>query len=175
MQRWQLRQMCFPAGCHQPKREPYKYVYVPPKGIIQPYQSYGSFSGFDWKDRKGNLENDEYRLFMGDISKASVRAQCRICFLSMYTKEERKTHPKTTGCYKAAIFAYTVLLAKGNCVVCGKPTKNKKWGIPLCAGETIDTCIDRWKFYTLQPQIMRDALPKKEPLVNVTVLTSEDY
>lgn len=176
MQRWQLKQICFPAGMHQPKRVPFKAIYTPPIGII--HSAWSQFHGGNdfLSNRKGNLDNDEYRLYMGDISPNSKHAQCRICSLSFYNIEDRKAHHKKVGCYQLAVRAYCILLCKGHCVICDKPTKGRKWGVPLCPGEAIDTCIDRWKFYMLQPKNMREAIPNSaEPKPDVKILSCEDY
>ena len=98
----------------------------------------------------GNLEEYEYRFWIGDNLSQSLRSTCRACGEVCYGRDDRMRH-KSRGkeiytsdvsCLYVLTQCYKTLLYKRKCLVCGKETYGEKWGIPLCK----DECLQTWKF-----------------------------
>lgn len=100
-------------------------------------------------EETGNLDASEYRYWIGVRYALGVFAICRCCQSSVYGLANRDTHQDDptfrfldTSCARQLTSAYSLLLCKKECVVCGKGTKQKRWGIPLCG----EGCETEWKF-----------------------------
>jgi hypothetical protein len=81
----------------------------------------------------GNLNNAEYRFWIGTQNPASRYAECRLCHEPAYTMLARMKHQQETGHTKALILAYDLLKLDARCLVCDNPTKLEYWGIPICS------------------------------------------
>lgn len=111
--------------------------------MFKPPEEESEYSGYEWMggvsaEVKSDLKENEYRFWKGSsfMYEGPGWAQCRSCQIVCSTEELRKRHQKAMECTKHLVRAYKLLLAKGNCVVCGGMTVGTKWGIPMCiAGE----------------------------------------
>lgn len=102
---------------------------------------------------KGNLEQEEYRYWIGyDMEPAeSSWAMCRTCRSSTYGKDQRKAHLNDPdflvggmNCSERVVEALRRISDTAICIVCKKPRGNySKWGVPLCVSSS---CERAWKF-----------------------------
>jgi hypothetical protein len=81
----------------------------------------------------GNLNNAEYRFWIGSQNPASRYAECRLCHQPAYTVLARMKHQQDTGHTKALILAYDLLKLDARCLVCDTATAHEYWGIPICS------------------------------------------
>lgn len=97
---------------------------------------------------KGNLPHWQYKYMKGAKYVDSNFAQCRCCDMIMYGHEARLEHKKMfdPSCCKRLDMAYAEL--QQVCVVCGQPTTNREWGVPLCRDDNkaYQSCINDWMF-----------------------------
>lgn len=95
----------------------------------------------------GNLQDSDYRIWVGSKTSYETLSMCRRCRDYCYGDKERKAHkekfPVTCGRYLTD--AYKVLLAKTprRCVVCRQECFTLRWGIPL---HHTNSCLDEWKY-----------------------------
>lgn len=160
--KWQLKQMFQRAGQHLPKRvkaELYAHV---PIGQFRPGW-YEESKLVNNEPAKGNLENDEYRYFMGCKSEHATFAKCRICEQAFVSHLARRGHSKASDCMRTFNIGLNVWLGTKRqtngtllpCAACHKDTLNRKWGIPLC----LDTvCMENWKFGITLPKEFKEAI-----------------
>jgi hypothetical protein len=100
---------------------------------------------------KGNLDDAEYRYWVGTREAWSAWAECRCCKKSTYSLEEREKHLKDPSfavggerCSTRLVNAYKLMLDSEQCLVCkGRRWMAQKWGVPLCSDPR---CIDSWRF-----------------------------
>jgi hypothetical protein len=100
---------------------------------------------------KGNLDEQDYRFWIGKKESVATFAVCRACGTEVWggpgamLKHKEVTNLFKGGgpCTTVLVQCYTKLLAKRQCIVCQAVTYNKRWGIPLCTPE----CLMKWKFY----------------------------
>lgn len=93
----------------------------------------------------GNLDNMEYRFWIGTRNEQTKFASCRWCRMVTFGPNERTAHNEGphSHCTSKLVKAYGVLNAKGRCVVCdGSCRSRREWGIPICG----DKCMEAWKF-----------------------------
>lgn len=124
----------------------------------------------DWKRADpdpipdGNLDDSEYRFWVGSRTKSSEFCSCRACHVFMYTAGERIRHkqvPKgVEPCTVRLTAAYRNLLLGNKCIVCEGATYNAKWGVPLCQ---MKSCITRFKFEVSHWTLLDDELRKGDP------------
>jgi hypothetical protein len=92
------------------------------------------------EDKRLDFENWEYRFWCVDIANNTpVTTTCRACEAVFFSKEQRRIHQKEQGCTTIVIQAYKLLLRDMCCIICDHPTKNQKWGVPICDAAL---CID---------------------------------
>lgn len=170
---WAIRSMLGPGGCRQ---EPFKQLPKPlvcwhgcckKRGVglrdnhwycdehlvetpIRPIGFCSStFTPYVHTPRKqGNLENWEFRFWIGDKWNANGYATCRCCRAIVFNKAGRDDHKdkfEYPNCFVMLTNAYKELLKKGRCLVCREGTMQRNWGVPICAG-----CEDAWKFHTTE-------------------------
>lgn len=90
----------------------------------------------------GNLENWQYRYWIGDKDIKSDLSICRCCRQHVVDKHERLKHSSKWNCWKKLEAAYCKLEKSGFCMICAKWTVGMCWGVMLCTPE----CTDKWKF-----------------------------
>ena len=95
----------------------------------------------DWNTPGGNLENQDYRFWIGAHDPKVKFSQCKACCLDSWSAEQRLEH-KAIGCTKILVAAYKLLLRAMLCVICDAETSNTRWGVPICS----PGCEERWKF-----------------------------
>jgi hypothetical protein len=106
------------------------------------------------KPSKGNLENADYRFWIGTRHAASASmswGMCRCCRISTHSNIERYKHLNDDSCAvggercaQRLIEAYKQMLASVLCVVCKNPRHGRStWGIPLCGQQN---CLQAWMF-----------------------------
>lgn len=136
-----------------------------------------------WKEEipKGNLEDSEYRFWVGSRAESAGFAMCRCCHKFVYTKHERITHKQMEGgkepCTKRLTDAYKLLHPHNKCVVCEEQTFSQHWGVPLCKTAS---CIKRFMFETSYWWQLEMALIGKDPerpkiVTGVGYYMGEDY
>lgn len=113
-------------------------------------------------DKISGFENWEYRFWgvqLGKLTHTNVESVnatiCRFCGFASYAKSGRKTHTKERQCTIKLISCYADLLKRGDCVVCGKPTYDSKWGLPL---HTDSNCMDEWMHEEPAPSLLAMAV-----------------
>jgi hypothetical protein len=138
----------------------------------------------DDKVPQGNLDNEEYRYWIGTSERDYLFAMCRACRKSKYGKLERQQHFKDPDflvngdpCTTRLVKAYKKLMDSTLCLVCKeKRWGRSRWGVPLCESSE---CIRKWKFsqdeylalkFQLELQVKKSDFLKrkaegKEPLV----------
>ena len=98
---------------------------------------------------EGNLDDSEYRFWVGCVVETSGFARCRACHKSFDTRADRLKHKIVpvgdSQCTIKLVAAYKTLALKNKCLVCQEQTWTKHWGVPLC--NTV-SCIKRWMFET---------------------------
>lgn len=94
------------------------------------------------KESTGNLDNMDYRFWVGALNLGSRFSKCRACPQVCFSDEERKAHMEKTSCTTWLIRAYRLLLTKRICAFCACKTLDEKWGVPLCE----DICQHEWRF-----------------------------
>jgi len=82
--------------------------------------------------------------------------QCRACLSVVTDKPGRRKHHDDKGCTLKLLKAYEELLHEGLCTICAKPTRGKKFGIPVCGEE----CEARLCNDVPQPELLKKALEK---------------
>jgi hypothetical protein len=137
-----------------------------------------------WKEEipKGNLEDSEYRFWVGSVAVSAGFSMCRACHKFVYTKHERIVHKGNVAegaepCTKRLTDAYKLLHPHNKCVVCEEQTFSQRWGVPLC--QTRD-CIRRFMFETSYWWQLEMALIGKDPerpkiVTGVGYFMGEDY
>lgn len=115
-------------------------------------------SEHDWRGRRevtliprGNLESEEYRIWIGSKETYTTYAMCRCCRTSVYSTLDRQLHIKNEKfavggdrCSTRLVKAYKAMLDLSICVICKKQRfSNEKWGVPLCDRPECET---EWKF-----------------------------
>jgi len=181
--KWQIAQLCFPAGTHLPKRtrkmwekwvEPYvdhykKHSALGPKKSGYSFESYTRTFEADppfgkWHTRltttarlMGNLDTDEYRFYVGHPGKYSNYAQCRVCLKVCECRQDRVLHNTASACRTKFVIAAKAVKVLGLCLVCNEITQRDKWGVPLCNPESA-ICEQLWMFEVCQPMALRHAL-----------------
>lgn len=170
--RWQIKQMCFPAGARLKKRPPKAPLYDPIKayGVIYTpviprihHASSNILPAFnEAASLKGNLENEDYRFFIGSYNKNEMYSQCRVCLKLLFTKAARKAHGSEYGCCLLLTNTSKALLKTDTCVVCGEHCYAAKWGFHMCMPtKTMNinqpSCAILWMFFVAQPLYLRKA------------------
>lgn len=105
------------------------------------------------KPVKGNLDEAEYRYWIGFPDDCTILAICRACRTQVYGKFERDRHFKDPTyavdgdpCSTQLVRCYKRLLTLTHCIVCKKNRYNsERWGVPLCNSAD---CEATWKFGT---------------------------
>jgi len=117
------------------------------------YEVYGPPKVDDAKVPAGNLDNEEYRYWVGGPQEDYVFAMCRACKKCKYGKPERQQHFKDPDflvngdpCTTQLVNAYKYLMESKLCLVCKQNRYNRsRWGVPLCEQPE---CLRKWKFST---------------------------
>ena len=100
---------------------------------------------------KGNLEEGEYRYWVGTRDISATMGICRACRFATYSREQRIAHQNDDSkaingsrCPERLVKCYNLLLSVSTCIVC-KGTRHikGKWGVPICKAPL---CEIRWKF-----------------------------
>lgn len=99
---------------------------------------------------RGNLQEAEYRFWIGREYELLPTAYCRACGEEANSPEAREKHKSAEtefkddqSCILTLVSAYRRLLQKGKCAVCGLHCYNRqRWGVPICCPE----CVRKWKF-----------------------------
>ena len=112
----------------------------------------------------GNLEDWEYRFWVGMKHQQATYSLCKCCRTVVHGKNDRADHKKHWGetedsCMKRLQEAYKLIKKEGNCVCCKKKTYEEKWGLPLCSR----VCQAEWKFSDTNWLILRAALKTLYP------------
>lgn len=108
---------------------------TPPRGQIVPItQRDFSVNVF------GNLDNVDYREFIGMSVQESTYAKCRGCETVIMRLEERGAHRIT--CKPLILSTIRLLIKDRRCVICDRATALHGWGLPLCS----DNCKVAWRF-----------------------------
>lgn len=157
-QKWQIQQMFFRAGAHLAKREKWSYARPMVNVGFKPETTDYPFRGRSiWQmnltrveNPHGNLDNELYRLFIGEPDLVRSFAQCRVCLSIELDKFERSKHGKK-GCNILLSEALKLAKAERKCLVCGIETGLTTWGAPLCG----ENCRALWRFDVCQPAALR--------------------
>lgn len=126
---------------------------------------------------RGNLDEQEYRFWIGKEETISLFSACRACGDEMFGADARLAHKTKRNQFKGdnpctvvLTMCYARLLAKRKCVVCHEDCFNRKrYGVPICS----PACLKRWKFenrewYGLAMEIMQEYPQKKDNIVPIT-------
>lgn len=114
-------------------------------------QAAGPFLSRRNKVLKGNLEEEEYRFWVGTPEQGMGFSMCRACRTSIYNKLDRDGHfkdPKFSigglQCSVRLVNAYKKLSDLTQCLICKKQRfGHTRWGVPICDSPT---CESNWKF-----------------------------
>jgi hypothetical protein len=98
-------------------------------------------SGIPILESKGNLDENDYRYWIGNRYPGAQYSTCRRCMVLVHV-EQRKEHSKKNDCNLLLVEVFKKLQFDKRCVQCDEVTLFSKWGIPLCDR----FCIDDWKF-----------------------------
>lgn len=94
----------------------------------------------------GNLQNSDYRFWIGSPNDYSRMAFCRACGARTWSATDRKKHRDEAGCNDLLVKAYNRFNKWKRCVVCDRECSNRRWGVMLHTG-----CIPDFMFdYTTQ-------------------------
>lgn len=155
---WFLSKITYAGGVRQPKMEKWKPIYKPYRGFVPLYQQK--------RETPNALINSDYR-YWG--SSAAFRysgdmGSCRACRANFFAKDSRAEHMLKNNCRSLLERAYKRLKREQCCLICGQPTRKKKWGLPFCT----EACIDNWMYYNVQPQSLYKVLEevRKEDMPN---------
>lgn len=109
----------------------------------------------------GNLNNEEYRFWIGSPNRISGVAQCRACrkvchdaFERIAHKDDKTCHVGGETCNRRLVNAYGMLLAQHKCVVCREQTYQSIYGVPICQ----KNCIERWRYSNIEWPALSQAL-----------------
>jgi hypothetical protein len=113
----------------------------------------------------GNLDESEYRFWVGNVLESSGFSECRACHKRVFNKSERIQHKmqvneKNNACTVQLTDAYKILSQANKCVVCHEQTWNRRWGVPICPAVP---CIKRFMFETTHWVQLEMALLKMDP------------
>lgn len=97
----------------------------------------------------GNLDDSEYRFWVGHMAEKAVFSSCRRCYKFCYSAEERLEHKRvpngTDACTIQLVRAYNRLSQKNKCMICSSQSFYRRWGVPLCQ---VGNCVKRFMFET---------------------------
>jgi len=93
----------------------------------------------------GNLENSEYRFWIGMREQTSSYSKCRMCDAPANSKKVRLMHQRGGHCTTNLVKIFSLLNEEQPrvCSVCKTPTQKSHWGLPLCDEYN---CLVDWKF-----------------------------
>jgi hypothetical protein len=94
-----------------------------------------------WPEQ-GNLPNNDYRFWWGNVYAASQFSMCRLCGKVAQTGYQRKQHMEDSKCTVLLVRAYKLLLRDHLCVMCDERTTHEYWGVPLCK----PACVEAWMY-----------------------------
>lgn len=138
-----IRRICYPTSVRLPQRA-LLGIRVPKKVIPTVVESrfYAARNfGRVGNNRKGNLNNEEYRFFIGKFDSTLVVSTCRWCGDAFYSAKARKDH-EGIDCHRALTDLYKKLIALKKCAICQAYCSKTYWGVPLCG----DSCQEEWRF-----------------------------
>lgn len=110
---------------------------------------------------EGNLDENEYRYWIGTRSITGQSATCRCCRDTVYSETQRSLHrgTKVVVCKLRLVHAYNFLARTKKCIVCGADNWGcAKWGVPLCSS----ACITKWRFDFTMYSALQDILKSQE-------------
>lgn len=179
MPMWAIRSILGPGGCRQEKFRPLAkpsvcwhgackkraskmrddHWYCEEHSIVQLYQPMGfssrTFTPFTHTNptKVGNLDNWEYRFWIGDRFNYNGYATCRCCAAIVFNKAGRDDHRgrfEYPNCFVKLTTAYKEISKRGKCIVCKEGTMRRNWGIPLCGSD----CEQRWMFRQTEKYVL---------------------
>ena len=154
----------------------YHHGCMPEVGYVSPYRRPRG------KEAIGNLEEAEYRYWIGSKDEWSSFSMCRACRFSAYSAVDREKHTKDEAlavggerCCGRLVKAYKALEISTICVVCKQLRyNNTKWGVPLCNSAH---CQAEWKYslerwIPIENQLM---MQKKAAYVEAAVKPAREW
>lgn len=138
-----IHQVCYPTSYRLPKLQ---RLVIEKPGVPTPTPHICAASEGYFKNQGGNLNNGDYRYFVGRVNKSDPVAQCRWCREPLMSQSLRKKH-KSNKCQEKLTKVFREMLQGRHCATCGKHTTAENWGVPLCLG----TCLDSFKFMMTNP------------------------
>lgn len=103
-------------------------------------------------DLKENwLSQGDFRCWCGSETLHSYGA-CRVCAEVISIKNHRVTH-RRLGCGHRLEQALKLLKRDPVCVICGDPTHQKRYGIPICSKD----CQHHWQYVETRPAALIEA------------------
>lgn len=111
-------------------------------------------------DSPGNLENAEYRFWIGFGESSGRYSKCRFCGVLKWSLAERRAHQQIAGCTSKLVALYRLALAASprRCLACNElaEPKQETWGVPLHPG-----CVRKWQFQQFLDSDIFSALKSK--------------
>jgi hypothetical protein len=104
-------------------------------------------------DHISHLDLNDYRLWaevrwpMLDSLSRLIMARCRWCHERFPIREfaqVKRVHKDHCNFTHNLREIFAICLEIGNCLGCGKPTREQRWGVPICSPD----CRQRWMFAT---------------------------
>ena len=162
---WLIHQLCYPDGSVRlkplPQRE-YGYSRIG-HGSHSSFSYHNGWRGCDSRlpvhyrapnngavvVQIGNLKMTDYAFFAGCNGTLATWRQCRYCGNTFFNDGPAALHKRTEDQQVRASHARLLqwmaklLSARGDCVICGAPTRHRKWGYPVCFTQN---CIDAFMF-----------------------------
>lgn len=97
--------------------------------------------------QRGNLREEDYRLWKGYTLPSETGATCRWCGAQCRSREAMASHHLNQYCKERLLAVYRYAKQQHTkqryCFACKTETQHFRWGVPLC--NTV-SCLSRWKF-----------------------------